>query len=209
MIVQWCCKGVGEIGAKQVRSILTDGVGLTCRLWQTSRHGMLHYPEAVKRLSEHHLDLHVNHYDETDPQTGKKVSDTTPFISLSAGCVDRDVATRTNVIKPARRTALAFATGLGQSEGWLFSCYVIVAVNRAAAIPAVAEEVRDLNQLRRYSDYWTEGEVAAKINVPSRQIFSAEHWSPTGEGSVVVRDGYYINEGFVEPRALVNLRELL
>jgi hypothetical protein len=205
MILQWCCKGVSGIGPSEARGILTDGPGLICRLWQANN--PLPYGLAMEQLSEHHLDLHVNHYDDLDPETGTRTRDVTAFISLSAGCVDRDIMLKTNVVNPARRTALEFATDLGRRDGWLFTCYVLVSVNRAASSPAVAEEVRDLNHLRRYSEYWLEGEIAAKVNVPSRQILAAEHWEPASGG--IRRSGGYVNKGFVHPQALLDIREML
>lgn len=205
MIVQWCCKGVPDLDAERARHILTGGAGLTCRLWQEN--DPLPYPDAAARLTEHHLDLHVNHYDEADPSGGGLVKDLTPFISLSAGCVDRDVLLRTNILHPAQRTALDFATGGESEEGWLFTCYVLVGVNRAAEIPAVAEEVRNLNHQRRYSDFYVEGEVAAKINVPSRQILAAELWAL--EGGRLLQRGGYVNLDFIDPLALTDLRQMI
>lgn len=206
MIVQWCCKGVGGIEHQEVRDILSSGTGLACRLWQLN--DPLPYNRAVSRLSERHLDLHVNHYDEVDPDEGKRVRNLTAFISLSAGCIDRDVFLKTNVLHRARRTALEFATDQGRRDGWVFTCYILVAVNRAAEIPGVAEEVRELKHGRRYSEFWTEGELAAKINVPSRQILCAEHWWPTPtEG--FERSGGYLNRGFAHPAALLDMRQML
>jgi hypothetical protein len=175
-------------------------------LWQLI--DPLPYNLAASRLSERHLDLHVNHYDEVDPGEGELVRDLTAFISLSAGCIDRDVFLKTNVLHPAWRTALEFATDHGRRDGWVFTCYVLVAVNRAAEVPGVAEEIRELKQGRRYSAFWTEGEVAAKINVPSCQILCAEHWRPTpNEG--FKRSGGYLNRGFVHPAALLDMRQML
>jgi hypothetical protein len=158
-------------------------------------------------MTERDLNLHVNHYDEVDPRTGTAVSDQTPFISLSAGCVDRDTLKKTNVLHPALRTALEFATDLAREPGWVFTCYVLLAVNRATPVPGVAEEVRELNHRRSYSEYSLEGEVAAKINVPSRQILCAEHWEPSGNW--LRRTGGYRNREFVHPDALLDMRQML
>src|SRR4051812_4820274 len=112
MIVQWCCKGVEDLPPQVVRSILTDGVGLSCRFFQLN--DPMPYSVAAARLTEYHLDLHVNHYDEAEPSTGLAVRDITPFISLSAGCVERNTLLKTNILYGARRTALAFATQNGR-----------------------------------------------------------------------------------------------
>jgi hypothetical protein len=207
VIVQWCCKGIGEIDEGEVERILAGGRGLVSRLWQ--QNPVLSYTEALSRLNERFLDLHVNHYDEIDPVSGRRVSCVTPFISLSAGCIERDAFTETHVVNPARRTALAFATDKGRREGWLFTCYVIVAVNRSTPIPSVAEEVRDLNQNRAYSHYWAEGEVAAKINVPSPQILCVERWGPGPGDEGLVRHATHMNHRYVAPRSLLNLRGMI
>ena len=205
MIVQWCCRGVGDLTRGEVEAILGNQVGLRCRYWPRDR--PLPYDIALGRLTERYLDLHVNDYDGIDSVTGKRVRDISPFISLSAGCVDRRTLLRTNVIHPARRTALEFATDDGTRPGWLFTCWVLVGVNRAVGIEAVAEEIRELNHARRYSAYFTEGEMTAKVNVPSRQILCAEYWIPTARA--LVRRSVCMNNGFVNPAAVRNERQML
>jgi len=205
MIVQWCCRGMRNLTVAEVEHILGDQVGLTCPYWPSR--GPLRYDIALSRLTENHLDLHVNHYDAIDPDTAMPISKITPFISLSAGCVDRHRLLRTNVMHPARRTALDFATDGGRHPGWIFTCWVFVGINRAPGIEAVAEEVRELNHARRYSAYFVEGEVAAKINVASRQILCAEYWRPAGRS--LVRTGLCVNNGFVHPAAVRNERQML
>jgi hypothetical protein len=205
MIVQWCCRGVNDLSRADVATILGSEVGLKCRYWPPN--APLRYDVALRRLTEHHLDLHVNHYDSIDADTSKRVFEISPFISLSAGCVDRRTLLRTNVIHPARRTALDFATATGTRPGWVFTCWVLVSANRAVGIEAVAEEVRELNHARRYSSYFTEGEIAAKINVASRQILCAEYWQPTR--GRLVRGGICINSSFVHPAAVRDERRML
>jgi hypothetical protein len=208
MIVQWCCKGVKDLESAVVREILAGGAGLVCRLWQTR--GRLPLKEATSRLTEYHLDLHVNHYEDKEPATGLKVRDVTPFLSLSAGCVQRIVLLETNVLHPARRTALRFATDWGQEPGWVFTCYVLVSVNRAVAIRSVAEEIRELHHNRRYSPHHWEGEIVAKFNVPSSQILCAERWTPLSATDRRVRLTHlYINRRFTHPSVLLDERRML
>jgi hypothetical protein len=206
MIVQWCCRGIGDLTRADVEQILAGGVGIPCRYWPWG--GSLNYNVATARLTEHHLDLHVNHYEEIDPDTGQPVKLISPFISLSAGCVERRKLLHTNKIHPARRTALDFATANGTRPGWLFTCWVLVGVNRAAGIASVAEEVRELHHARSYSKYYTEGEVAAKINVPSRQILCAELYDPVGRGGFS-RRALCRNNDFVHPAAVLDERQML
>lgn len=208
MIVQWCCKGVNGVEPDEVKGILLNQVGLSCRFWQEQEDGHLPYADAVGRLSERDLDLHLNHYDEEDPVTERPVKDQTAFISLSAGCVERNALRSRNELHPALRTALIFATEKAQVPGWVFNCYVLMTMNRATCIPGVAEEVRELNHQRSYSHYWAEGEIAAKINIPSRQILSAEYYVPVGNATLERRGGYR-NLEFVHPDALLNMRQML
>jgi hypothetical protein len=205
VIVQWCCRGMGDLTVADVEGVLGGGAGLTCRYWPS--HGRLNYSVALARLTEHYLDLHVNHYDDVDPDTGGRVCEISPFISLSAGCVDRRKLLRTNKIHPALRTALDFATAGGTRPGWVFTCWILVGVNRAVGIESVAEEVRELHHARSYSEYYTEGEVAAKINVASRQILCAERWIPAGRR--FVRHGLCRNNDFVHPAAVLDERRML
>ena len=205
MIVQWCCKGVGDLPSRTIWGIFASGAGLKCRLWQLN--SPLKTTEVVDRLTELHLDLHVNQYGRMEPG-GKLVRDVTPFLSLSAGCVTRSTLLRTNVLHRAQRTALGFATNWGRDPGWLFTCYVLVSVNRAVGVQAVAEETRELNHGRRYSPYFTEGEITAKVNVPANQIIGVERWVPTGSGSIR-RIGGYLNGRFAPPAALLDERRML
>jgi len=204
VIVQWCCRGIPGLSETAVREILLDGMGLQCPPLRA--HGLAAYQDALGRLTETYLDLHVNHYDEDEPGTSEPVRERTPFISMSAGTVERSVQLATNVLHPARRTGLAFATRGGTADGWLFIAYVIVGTGRATPIPAVGEEVRALHHGRRFSPFQLEGEVAAKINVPSAQILAAEEW--TMRGRLSLQRGF-VNPRFVPPDGLLNQRTML
>ncbi|ETK37377.1 hypothetical protein [Microbispora sp. ATCC PTA-5024] len=215
MIVQWCCKGLSNMPYGAITDILYDEVGLRCREWATLPPGAPYFIDrALRRLTEHDLDLHVNNYSYRDPQTRRPFYETTPFISLSAGCVERETTTRTNVTHTALRTALMFATtdyaapGRPRCPGWVLVCYVLVAPNKAVAVPSVAEEIRELNHARNYSDWHWQGEVAAKINVPSTQILCAMGWEPAPQDRYTLTH-FLVNPRFTHPAALVNERNML
>ncbi|BCJ39425.1 hypothetical protein GCM10010168_63270 [Actinoplanes ianthinogenes] len=205
MMVQWCCKGIAKLGADRVRSILTGGAGIRCHRWTKLPSGVA-FPigPALRDLTEDNLDRHVHDY------AGFRAE--TPFISLAAGCVERRVSTRTNVTHPALRTALQFATtdfAAGQRcAGWVFRCYVVMGMNPAVGVPGVAEEIRELNHGRAYSGWYLQGEVTAKINVPSVQIYLAERYEPDDEG-VPRLTAAVTNPGFVHPAPLLNSRGML
>src|SRR5262249_3697005 len=145
------------------------------------------------KLTSANLDLHINSYATIERDT--------PFISLAAGCVERDVFYRTNRIYPAERVALEFATEFGQRVGYLYYLWVIAGLKPAVEVEQVAEEVRNLNAYQSWSAYQLEGELAAKIYIPSVQIHRVEKWEPTTGGSVA-RVWLHLNTEFAEPAVI-------
>lgn len=215
MIVQWCSKGVAKLDEATAVDILGGGAGIRCRGWlELGPAASLPLDRILGRLNEPNLDLHVNDYSRVDPRTGKHFFEITPFISLAAGVVDRDVTKQTNVTHGAFRTALEFACTdytdprRPPCPGWIFVCYVLVGVRPAPTIPGVAEEVRELKHLRPYSPWYLQGEVTAKVNVPSRQILYATRWAPDSSGALVETDVLW-NRAFTHPVALLDIREML
>jgi hypothetical protein len=215
MIVQWCCKGIQDLPVGAVRDILSEPEGLLCRSWFRLNSKAFPISDALRRLTEYDLDLHVNHYNYQDPVTKQRYYEITPFISLSAGCVDRDTTVHTNKTYRAFQTALDFATiadhnqpNAARRPGWVLVCYVLVSANRAVSIPSVAEEIRELNHNRAYSHWYTQGEITAKINVPAVQILCAVRWDPQPPGTYVATNLLF-NRKFVHPAALLDERNML
>lgn len=186
MYVQKCIKGVNGITYDQAAEIMMVQ-GLTCNWWRervkTPGSG-IGLEEIGKRLTRNNLYLHVNAYSTQHPVYPGRVSQETPFISLSAGNVTAPVFSRTSTVWPAHQTALAFAVGDENYEGdcFLFHCWVIVGLQSAVGVRALAEEVRELKTYSQYSFYQGEGEIAAKIDVPPSQIEKFEHWRKQGTG---------------------------
>jgi hypothetical protein len=181
MFVQWCVKGIhgndvagiSGISEKDAAAIIDDGIGILCRWWQNAAQALSVADLRAgirRRLTMENLERHLHDYDN--------VGDQTAFISLSAGCVEREAFLGTNLALPARVTALDFATHQAEIAGYLYVCWVIVAMNPAADVEGLAEEVRELSTYRRYSEYHREGEVTAKLCVPSNQINYWEKWVP-------------------------------
>jgi hypothetical protein len=79
--------------------------------------------EIRQRLTLENLERHLHDY--------HNFGDETTFISLSVGCVERETFLGTNLAHPARVTALEFATRRAQITGYLFICWVIIAMNPA------------------------------------------------------------------------------
>ena len=208
MIVQWCIKGLSLPSDGDARQIIDGRNGLGCNWWR--RVGTISASEVRLKLTQSNLNMHVNHFTATDLGTGRPFCEETPFISLSAGTVERDTVAKTNQVRRARRTALWFGTQFGQrAVAYLYTCWVVLAPRTAVEIEGVAEEVRDLNTYRRYSPFQTEGEVTAKIIVPDNHIQVCEKWElAAGEDRFRVAWSYP-NPRFTPPEQLTNVRELI
>lgn len=208
MIVQWCIKGMSLPSDREARHIIDSRGGIVSNWWREV--GAISPPERRDKLTAANLDLHVNHFLDPDPATGKPFSKVTPFISLSSGTVERDIAAKTNYVHTALRTALWFGTNFGtNAAAYLYTCWIIVGIRSAVEVEAVAEEVRDLNNYRRYSAYQTEGEVVAKVVVPDNQIKQCQKWTWNRATRTVSPGWIHDNPRFTSPDTLSNVRELI
>jgi hypothetical protein len=213
--VQKCIKGVNGITFDRAAEIMQYD-GLTCNWWRERARtpGTGIAPQEIgERLTRNNLYLHVNAYGAPHPHYAGLVFQETPFISLSAGNVTAPVFSRTSTVWPAHQTALNFAAGDEGYEGdcFLFHCWVIVGLQSAVGVRALAEEVRDLKTYSQYSYYQGEGEIVAKIDVPSSQIEKFEQWQKRGTGLSQDLDfvGEWLNLDYIDPATVVNLREAL
>lgn len=193
------------ISDSEARILIDGGHGIQCNWWRNVH--QISPPEIRDKVTYANLLRHVNKYSSADPVTGRPFFEGTPFISLTSGCVERNTALRTNRIVPARRTALEFATRSGTGPGYLFYCWVFVSLNPAVEVLGVAEEVRELNTYRSYSLYQTEGEITAKIHIPSNQIEKCEKYDPTKSRDLIPAWTHWNNE-FEDPSTVSNVREL-
>jgi hypothetical protein len=207
VIVQRCVKGMSLPGDDLAKAIIDDKSGIQCRWWGDVRRIT---PAQIRgKLTPDNIEMHVNQFTARDPMTNRKFCETTPFISLTAGTIERDTILKTNVAHSARRVALAFGSDFGREPvAYLFYCWLVIAPRRAVEVQGVAEEVRDLNTYRSYSAYQTEGEIAAKIEVPANQIERCEKWSITPWGDFTC-DWIHVNGDFAPPETLSNIRGLI
>jgi hypothetical protein len=210
MFVQWCVKGIGGrrandprdagIDDAMARAMIDGGEGIQCNWWRAV--DTISPAQIRQKLTPGNLDRHIHDYETFGPET--------PFISLTAGCVERDVALRLNRIREAQDVALRFATDWGHRTGYLFYCWVVVGLKPAVSVESVAEEVRELNTYLSWSDYQLEGEVTAKIGVPANQISACERWDCDGLGRVNAAPvWHHANPRFDGPAIISNLRDLL
>lgn len=208
MIVQWCIKGLALDNDAEALQILTSRQGLVSNWWRAV--GTIQLADIPGRLTTANLDLHVNHFTDPDPATGRPFSERSPFISLSSGTVERDAVGKTNYVHTALRMALWFGTNFGAADtAYLYTCWILLAPRQAVPVEAVAEEIRDLNTYRRYSAYQTEGEVAAKIVVPDTHIQQCQKWSWDKAGGKITPGWVEPNTHFTPPETLSNVRELI
>lgn len=208
MIIQWCIKGMSLPNDSQARDIIDSRGGIQSNWWREVH--QITPAQIREKMSDANLDLHVNHFTDIDPATSHPFYRMTPFISLSCGTVERDVAAKTNFVHTALQTALWFGTEFGQqSTAYLYTCWLIVGVRAAVEVEAVAEEVRDLNSYRRYSAYQTEGEVVAKVSIPDNHIQHCQKWTFDRASRKVTPDWVYPNPRFTLPDRLSNIRELI
>lgn len=210
MFVQWCVKGIRGVGPsdppasglteKDAKDVIDRDYGILCNWWRNV--GKISPAEIAQKLTPVNLNRHVHDYPRFEHET--------PFISLSAGCVERDVALRLNRIYEAADVALRFATGFGQRPGYLFHCWVIVGNGPAVGVPGVAERIRDLNTYTSYSDYQLEGEITAKIHIPAGHIERCERWDCDGTGKVHSAATWtHRNRRFESPAQLSNILDAL
>jgi len=174
MIIQRVIKGISRISESQAMAMLAGGI--VCNWWKKVNPLPRH--EIPIRLTRRNLDWHQNHYDVPDPlEGGEEFRLHTPFISTTAGTVERDTFSRTNILNPAWKEALPFATDSWTSDGYLFYCCLLIIGRPSVELEAFAEELRELNVYPGFSPYQPEGEITAKITIPPAQIEKAEFWS--------------------------------
>jgi hypothetical protein len=204
MIIQWCLKGIParpDFGDADAYDVLTDH-GLTANLVRNNEGKPLvpTMEQAHQSLSDLALVAHVNAYGF--------VKGRTPYLSLTAGVVERHPVYRVPIRHSAWPTALDFATAGGRSDGYVFMCWLHVPPKPGPELPGFAEEVRDLNLHSKLAWWNHEGEITAKLFVPPRQIyrvvkFDRHHVMRALSGS----NG--INPDFVPPDQVSNIRALV
>jgi hypothetical protein len=200
VLVQWCLKGIPRTpaftDAEAKQALLSAGLlsnWMRANATMTLDAGLA---SAHQMLSDTALAAHVNSY--------ATVASTTPYLSLTAGVVERDPTTRHAIHHPAWTTALDFATSGGASDGYVFECWVQLPGNPAPELPGFGEEVRDLNLQPRFAWWHHEGEIVAKLGVPARQIRLVFRFARNQKPVSVM-----INKDFVPPERISNIRSLV
>jgi len=212
MIIQKVIKGIGGIGHNKVNHILQNGI--VCRWWQEVN--PLPQVEVSQRLTERNLAWHQNRYDDPDPlEENRPFHFRTPFISTTAGTVERNNFFKTNILQPAWVEALRFATDRWSRDGYLFYCYVFIMGKKSIGHQLFAEEIRELNIYKGFSPFQPEGEITAKIIIPPTQIEKAEYWpidklqNDLEQGHALSPERTFDNPLFLPPEDYNNVRDVL
>jgi len=212
MIIQEVLKGISGINENDVQSIFATGI--ICNWWR--KVGVLPAAEISLRLTERNLHWHQNRYDDSDPLEGnEEFSKHTPFISTTAGSVERDAFNQINNLYPAWWEALRFATNFWTTDGWIFYCSAWILGSKAIGHQAFSEELRELHVYSNFSLFQLEGEITAKIQIPTAQIEKAEKWK-LSDIQTAIAGGYIpvpartiINSRFIDPSTYSNVRAAL
>jgi hypothetical protein len=214
VIIQQVLKGIPGIDANEAQHVLRSGI--QCNWFRNQ--GTIDINEIPDKLTDRNLDWHQNHYDEPDPLKGNQVfSVHTPFISTTAGSVERDTANDTNTLNPAWMEAVDFATANFTVDGYVFYCFLWIVGKRTVEHQALSEELRELNIYTGFSPYQPEGEIAAKILIPPAQVQRAEFWSAADAYDAVQRGVMpacdpsmtLINSLFIDPSRYNNVRQAM
>lgn len=179
MFFQKVLKGIPALDKPHVEEIVGQ-YGIICNWWRHK--DTINEPEVKSQLTEANLLHHLNDYDKPLPAGhawagyGSTYGDVTPFISTTAGAVERDDLKRTNILYVPFMTALRFATSGFQGNGWIFYAYVMTLGKQSVELRGFSEEVRELHIYTKYLPYHHEGEITAKISIPSVNIEKAEYY---------------------------------
>jgi hypothetical protein len=214
MIFQKVLKGIVGVSQAQARAML-DQTGVICNWWR--KVNLLPENEIPERLTEDNLFRHLSAYDQPDPITpGSTFGETTPFISTTAGGVERDPSNALNWQLSALITAIAFATENFSAKGVVFFAYVNVLGKKSIAMREFAEETRELNIWTDFQPYHPEGEIVAKISIPPPHLEKAQGYDgPRARADFNAHRKpaplwtEYNTTHYVPPELLSNVREFL
>lgn len=170
MFFQKVVKGIA--GLNREDADLTFHSGILCNWWRTVH--QISPDQIVAKLTQRNLDWHLNHYDDPDPlMNNRAFCENTPFISVTAGVVERQAFLQRNIVFDPFLTAVRFATRDFKATGHVFYAYVFTLGRQSLDLCEFAEEVRELNIYKNFLPFHPEGEITAKIEIRSPRI---EKW---------------------------------
>jgi hypothetical protein len=212
MIFQKVLKGIGGITDDQAAHMLTRD-GILCEWWR--RVGEITPSQVKDKLTEDNLFWHLERYDDVHPETNRPFNQDTPYISTTAGSIQRDQLLTRNVFYPPLLTAMQFATNWFRRAGYIFYGYVYVLGKKSLPLEEFAEEVRELNIYTSWLRFHKEGEIVAKIIIPSTRLSRVERYEPNPTLSALRRGAKPApawsldNPTFCPPEDFSNVRDVL
>lgn len=209
MNIRKVLKGINGIDETQAKEILKGGI--ICNWWR--KVGSI-TPESIQEnLTEHNLDWHLNNYNEKVPLTNPlsaihngTFGEVSPFISTTAGAILRDEHRKRNIVIPPYLTAFNFATKRGRSEGCIFYAYLTTIEKSIVEMQHFAEDVRNYYSYSNFLQYYKQGEITAKIIIPSIQIEKVEGYF--GKDTIGKPTFTITNPNYLSPDRLSNIHEL-
>jgi len=212
VFIQKFLKGICGLRNEEAEAMASEQ-GIQCNWWRNVH--MIRPDEIQAKLTDRNLGWHLNHYDAIDPATAEEFYKNTPFISTTAGTVERQAFLWRNEVRSAFVTALEFATKNFTADGHVFYGYLFTLGKTAVPLQAFAEEVRELNVYTMFLPFQPEGEIAAKIHIPAVNIEKVELYN----GPAAHRDlaqghmpGYsqaFANPHYEQPEKFSNVREVI
>lgn len=206
MHIQFCVKGIAgklECGPgpgltkEDAFELVRSGRGIISNWWRGK--GTITPDEVDAVLTAANLNRHVHDYDNFGHET--------PFISLTAGSVERDALAGENIIYDAVDIALAFATQDWLTPGAIYFCWTLVGLQPAVELQQISEPIRELHIYNGWSPWQLEGEITAKVHVPAVQISRVEWWDPAQSTSRCTE--VFRNRSYVGPNVLSNIRQMV
>jgi hypothetical protein len=211
MFFQKVMKGIAGWSRAHADGALSEGI--ICNWWVDEN--PLPHPKIAQKLTESNLDWHLNHYDEIDPVEKRPFREITPYISLTAGVVERSDFLQRNIVFDPFITALRFATRDFTMVGHVFYAHVYTLGKQSIELAEFAEEVRELNIYKNYMPFHPEGEITAKIVVRAAQIEKWEEYDgPAAERQYLTGRKPQpletrVNPNYARPELYCNIRGLV
>ncbi len=218
MFFQKVLKGINGLSQKDAENMVLAN-GIICNWWRKKH--TIYNAEVKDELTEENVIHHLNDYAQPLPSGhkwaayGSTYGEVSAFISTTAGAIQRDDYKKTNILFPPLLTALEFATKGFTSGGYLFYAYVMTLGKKSVALQGFAEEVRELHIYTRFLPFHHEGEIVAKVSIPSVNIEKAEYYDgPQAllefkQNRLPKPAHVILNPGYVSPNNFTNIRELL
>lgn len=212
MIIQKVIKGIHGISDTDAKQILKEGIKSN---WLRNIARTTDMSEFADLLTETELRYHVEDYNKPIPHLhplngkGKQYGDITPFISTTAGTNELHRASFSHY--DPLETAIDFATGGYSGVGYVFHAYLFVLGRKSIAFQHFSEEIREVNIYTKPFLYHYEGEVTAKIIIPSVQIEKVEKYdgpSCFSSGGYVPKNTFW-NTDYIDPTYISNIRGIL